>query len=142
MMMHDRTHLRIEALLDGELAGEAAALASAHLARCGECQRAWAADQALAEALAEPAAPLPAGFAAATRRRALARRRPEAPLWWLALPTPWRAGLAALLLLAAVAGARIGEAVAADRSAAAALAAALDAPALEAMAAAPPQAPR
>ncbi|TAM54969.1 MAG: hypothetical protein EPN53_03325 [Acidobacteria bacterium] len=135
--MRDRTHPRIEALLDGELAGEEAARAAAHVTRCGECQGAVAAYRALGEALAAPEAPLPVGFAAATRRRAVARRRPEAPLWWLTLPAPWRAGLVALLALAALAGARLGETVAADRSAATQLAAALDAPAAAAIAAAP-----
>lgn len=136
-MMRERTHPRVDALLDGELAGEARERALAHLPRCAQCRLAVGTYRALAEALPAPVAPLPAGFVAATHRRALTRRRPDAPLWWLALPAAWRVGLAALLLLAALAGARLGQVVTADRSAATELAAAVDAPALGAMAAVP-----
>lgn len=131
--MSDHTHPRIDAFLDGELAGDEAVRAQEHVSRCLVCQRSVAAARALDSALAESMPAVPAGFARATRERALGRRVPEAPLWWLALPNPWRAGLAALLLLAAVAGVRLGESVAADRPNATELAAALGAPATDVM---------
>ena len=135
--MSDRTHPRIDAFRDGELAGDEAARAAEHVAGCAECRMALAAARAFAEALAGPAAALPPAFAVATRERALGRRLPQPPLWWLALPAPWWTGIAALILLAALAGTRLGGIVAADRSAAAELGASLDAPATDAMLALP-----
>ena len=140
-MSGDR-HLRVGAFIDGELAAAEAAQVEGHLAGCEQCRRAVAEARALSAALPEPLPALPPDFTARTRARALARRLPEAPLWWLAVPAPWRLGLAALLVLAAVAGARLGETVATDRTAATELAAALEAPATQALLAAPPAAPQ
>ena len=136
--MSDHTsHLRLEAFVDGELAATEAARAEAHLASCAKCRRAVAATRALNAALAEPLPVVLPAFAARTRARAFGRRLPPAPLWWLAMPAPWRLGLAALLAVAALVGARLGQTVAAERSNAAELAAALAAPATEAVLAAP-----
>lgn len=136
--MSDHTpHLRLEAFVDGELAATEAARAEAHLASCAGCRQGVTATRALDEALAEPLPAAPPSFAARTCARALGRRLPAVPLWWLALPAPWRLGLAALLAVAAVAGARLGQVVTADRSADAELAAALAEPATEAILAAP-----
>ncbi|HVN76683.1 MAG TPA: zf-HC2 domain-containing protein [Thermoanaerobaculaceae bacterium] len=131
--MSDHTHPRLDALLDGELGPAEAARVETHAAGCERCRLALAEARALGERLTEPVPSLPAGFAAWARRRALARRWPEPPLWWLGVPVAWRAGLAALLLLAALAGARIGAALASDRFVASDLAAALDAPAADAI---------
>ncbi len=134
--MSEQPHPRLDALLDGELGPEDAARAEEHLTGCAACRDLAAATRALARALPRPPAPVPAGFAAATRARALGRRLPEAPLWWTLIPLEWRAGLAALLLLAAAAGVRAGNALASARSQDAELAAALAAPASDAVAAA------
>lgn len=135
--MSDHTHPRIEAFHDGELPAGETARAETHLSGCAVCQRALAAMRTLDATLTEPMAAIPARFATTTRALALRRRLPEVPLWWLALPALWRAGLAALLLLAAIAGVRLGETVMADRSNAAELAAALDTPVTDAMLALP-----
>jgi anti-sigma factor RsiW len=131
--MRDRTHARLDALLDGELVQGEEAQARAHVAACAECRATLAGVRALDAALREPVPAVPAGFAAAARERALRRRLPEAPLWWLALPVPLRAGATVLLLLAALAGARLGDAVAARHLETVELAAALDTPATDAM---------
>ena len=135
--MSDHTHPRLEAFHDGELSAGETARVEAHVSDCAECQGALEEMRTLDTLLAEPVAAIPAGFVAATRALAFGRRLPEAPFWWLALPAPWRAGLAAQLLVAAVAGVRLGETVPAGRSDAAELAAALDSPATDAMLAPP-----
>lgn len=135
--MSDHTHPRIEVFHDGELPAGEAARAEAHVSSCAECQRALAAIRTLDAALVEPTATVPPRFSTTTRALALRRRLPEVPLWWLALPAPWRAGFAALLLLAAIAGVRLGETVMAERLNAAELAAALDTPVTDAMLALP-----
>lgn len=134
--MSDETHPHIDAYLDGQLAPDDAARAATHVAGCPACQKEVAEARLLEDALAQPVVAVAAGFAPSTRERALGRRMPETPLWWLTLPAPLRAGLAALLLLAALAGVRIGNAMAGSRSEAAQLAAALDTPAADAMVAA------
>lgn len=136
--MSDHTsHLRLEAFVDGELTTTDAAQVEAHLAACAECRRAVAATRALNDVLAEPLPVVLQGYVARTCVRALGRRLPAAPLWWLALPAPWRLGLATLLAVAALVGARLGQVVKADRFATAELAAALATPATEALLAAP-----
>lgn len=124
---------RADAFLDGELHEPDAARVRTHLADCEACRRTVSQARALAAAIAAPLEPLPAGFVAATRERALRRRLPAAPLWWLGLPTPLRLGLAALLAVSALAGARLGQAARDDRSAATELAAAFDSPATTAL---------
>ena len=131
--MSDHARFRLHAWYDGELPHGETAGVEMHLSGCTECRSTAATVRALDAALAEPAATLPAGFVAATHRRALARRLPEAPLWWLAVPVSWRTGLAALLLLAALAGVGLGGSLASGHSGADELAAALDTPATDVM---------
>jgi len=137
-MSERETHPRLEPYLDGELDPAGAAGVEAHLACCAVCREAVAAARSLDAWVAEPLPELPPAFAAGTRDRALARRLPLSPLWWLAAPRPWRLGVAALLVVAGFAGARIGRAAAGRRSATVELAAALTAPATDAILAAPP----
>jgi anti-sigma factor RsiW len=126
-------HRRVDAFLDGELLEPDAPTVRAHLASCEPCRRLVSQAQALVSAIGQPIRPLPAGFAARTRERAFGRRLPAAPLWWLGLPQPLRLGLAALLAVSVLAGARLGRTVHESRSPAAELAAALDSPATSAL---------
>ena len=125
-------HPRLDAFLDGELDPVAAGAAKEHLDSCSTCQCAAAESRAVAEALVQPLPPLAPAFVARTRERALGRRLPSAPLWWLAVPAPWRVALAALVVLAALAGARIGRTLS-DHAIAAQLVASLESPASAAM---------
>ena len=135
--MRDSTHhLRLDAFLDGELQPIEEAAAKVHLDACATCQRAAAASRAVAEALGRPLPQLAPAFVARTCERALGRRLPSAPMWWLAVPAPWRVALAAFVVLAALAGARIGRSLA-DQAIAAQLVASLDSPAAAAMSGGP-----
>jgi len=131
--MRDTTlHPRLDAFLDGELGPVEAAAVQAHLEACVTCHHAAAAARAVGEALEQLLPPLTPAFVARTRERALARRLPAAPLWWLAVPAPWRVALAGLVVLAALAGARIGHTLS-DQAIANELAATLDSPTAAAM---------
>ncbi len=134
--MRDHTHPRIHAWYDGELAPGDAETIAAHVAACSDCASAAAALRTLGVAMVEPTMRVPAGFAEATRRRALRRRLPEPPLWWLALPVSWRAGLAVLLIVAAIVGVRLGDRLTSGSSDLAELAAAFDSPAANVLTAA------
>jgi anti-sigma factor RsiW len=119
--------------LDGELPGRQAGTLAAHLAACPACRAEVEAWQAIDTALAGPTSALPAGFVARTCSRAIDQSEFVTPLWWLTLPPAWRAGMAALLLAAAVAGWRLGGTLAPSPDPADSLLAALAAPELAAV---------
>jgi anti-sigma factor RsiW len=109
---------RLDALLDRELEPSAETEAAGHVATCATCRRIAETNALLGGLLDEPLAEVPPGFVRATVSRAVAARRPVAPLWWVSLPVSWRVSFAALLLLAPLAGYRAGRpAVPAARSA-------------------------
>jgi len=133
---HRRT--RLDAYLDGELSPDAAAAVESHLEGCPACRAAAQAASEIDGILGGERHPLPAGFAARVAAEARGRRTPVAPLWWLALPASWRAGLAAVLVLAAAGGMLLGQRAGALPDTAETLAATLQSPEVVAMGAARP----
>jgi len=133
----DTRHPRLEAYFDGQMTRKEAGAVEAHLATCALCRSAVADLRLLAEALGAPEPVLPPGFAERARERAVCRRLPAAPLWWIALPSLWRVGLVAMIVLAVFTGVRLGRNLAGDPTLEAELAAALDAPETTAMLAVP-----
>jgi hypothetical protein len=109
--MSDRTGRDVhEDLLRGrELAAERGEAAESHAKQCAACRAMLAADALLQARLTEPAGVVSSAFLAETCARAFSVGRPCAPLWWAALPTSWRLGLAALLVLAVLGGFHFGK---------------------------------
>lgn len=133
--MSDQRHrtTRLDALLDRELDPAAARVAAGHLAECATCRRIADTNRSLDELLDAPLPEVPTAFVRATVHRAVAARRPIAPLWWVSLPVSWRVSLAALLLLAPLAGYRAGRTAPSAARATHELAWRLESPELEAM---------
>lgn len=132
-MTTDRHHTRLDAYLDGGLPATAAAAVEAHLRDCPACRAESEATADVDSLASSTALALPPEFAAAVRARAVGRRAPLAPLWWLSLPPSWRLGLASLFVLAALGGLRLGREVAAPPATAEVLAATLQSPEVVAM---------
>ncbi|HPW56329.1 MAG: zf-HC2 domain-containing protein [Thermoanaerobaculaceae bacterium] len=119
--------------LDDELQPERAEAVAAHVAACRACQAEVEGWQAVAMAAAEALPVLSPGFVVRTCVRAVERAPVLPPLWWLGVPPAWRLALAAALLVAAVAGWRLGGAMTPPADPAITLAAALEAPELAAL---------
>ena len=133
--MSDPRHstTRIDAHLDRELDPSAARAAAGHLVKCATCRGLADANALMGELLEQPLPEVSGAFVRATVRRALAANRPIAPLWWVSLPVSWRVSLAALLLLAPLAGYRAGRTAPSATRATHELAWRLESPELEAM---------
>jgi len=108
--MSDPRHhtTRLDAHFDRELQGPAERDAAEHVAGCPECRAIVEKNVLLGELLDQPLTPVSPAFVRATVGRAVATRRPSAPLWWMSLPVSWRVSFAAVLLLATIAGLRAG----------------------------------
>jgi anti-sigma factor RsiW len=91
--------LRVDAWLDGELPEAASVAVEQHVASCPSCGEHARVTRVVTEALGVEPLPLADGVLARLTEGTLVADRPLLPLWWVALPTPWRLGLAALLLV-------------------------------------------
>ncbi len=133
--MSDPSHhtTRLDAHFDRELEPPAERDAAGHVAGCSACRDAVEQNALLGELLDQPLPRVSPAFVRATVSRALAARRPTAPLWWVSLPVSWRVSFAALLLLATLAGLRAGRTTAAAARLAQQVAWSLDSPEVVAM---------
>ena len=133
--MSDPRHhtTRLDAHLDRELGPAAERDAAGHVASCADCRGIAETNALLGELLDRPLPEVPPAFVRATVRRAVAARRPIAPLWWVSLPVSWRVSFAALLLLAPLAGLRAGRSATPAARAAQELAWRLESPEVTAM---------
>lgn len=103
-------HEMILADRDGECGDEG--LLSAHAAKCPDCAAMLMTREVLRLHIEEDLPAVSAAFVQRTCSKAFETSRPSAPLWWLAVPTSWRLGFAALLVLAAAGGLAVGRSAA------------------------------